>query len=59
MSSFDKGLQVGSDTLHWLLNLIGGIIGFLLPFIVVGIGLGLLCLVAFLVFDMPWRKSDD
>lgn len=49
MSSFDKGLQIGGDTLHWLLNLIGGVVGFLLPFIAVMVILGVVALILFAI----------
>jgi len=36
MSSVEQGLKTGSDVLMWLLNMVGAVIGFCLPFIILG-----------------------
>ena len=55
MSSIEQGLRTGSDVLMWLLNILGAVIGFLLPFIAVGFILFLLAIPIMIISE----KTND
>lgn len=55
MSSVEQGLKAGSDVLIWLLNVIGAVIGFCLPFIVVGL---ILLVIAIPIMIIGTKTSD-
>ena len=55
MSSVEQGLKTGSDVLMWLLNIVGAVIGFCLPFIAVGL---ILLVIAIPIMIISEKTND-
>jgi len=58
MNGFNTGLELGVTIVKWLMNVLGGTIGFLLPFLVVAVLVMLAVSIPYFLYE-KWveRKS--